>query len=42
MEPIKVQQAYDSKGKHKKNVKLKLQTLGSSEEYWLDSGAFDI
>ncbi len=42
-EPIKVQQAYDSNGKPKReNVKLKLQTLGSSEEYWLDSGAFDI
>ena len=42
-EPITIVEAIDKNGKNqKRNIDIKLQTLGANEEYWLDSGAFDI
>ena len=42
-EPIKIEDAYDTNGKNQKqNIAIKLQTLGGNEEYWLDSGAFEV
>jgi hypothetical protein len=42
-EPIKVVRAEDQQGRTRNaNIKLRLQTLGANEEYWLDSGAFEV
>ncbi len=42
-EPIIIATAFDNQGKNvKRHVAFNLQTLGSTEEYWLDTGAFKI
>jgi hypothetical protein len=42
-EPIVVTGAFDADGRNRKsNVAFSLQTLGNTEEYWLDTGAFNI
>ena len=42
-EPIGVTTVVDATGRSlRNNVAIKLQTLGENEEYWLDSGAFDV
>jgi hypothetical protein len=42
-ERINILEALDGDGMDRtKNVKLKLHTLGSNDEYWLDSGAFEV
>ena len=42
-EPIKIETAFDTNDRNQKqNIAIKLQTLGGNEEYWLDSGAFEV
>jgi hypothetical protein len=43
METIKIIRAEDADGRNKtENVGLSLHTLGQNEEYWLDSGAYNV
>jgi len=40
---VTIEAADDNKGRNKKrNISIQLQTLGENDEYWLDSGAFEV
>jgi len=42
-EAVTIEAADDNKGRNKKrNISIQLQTLGENDEYWLDSGAFEV
>ena len=42
-EAVEIEEAVDANQRNRKqNVKIQLQTLGENDEYWLDSGAFEV
>jgi hypothetical protein len=42
-EAVAIEEAVDANQRNRKqNVKIQLQTLGENDEYWLDSGAFEV
>ena len=42
-EAVEIEEAVDANQRNgTPNVKIQLQTLGENDEYWLDSGAFEV